>query len=558
MEVALSTFKKSFKYFKNCKILFCVRMFINLLISLLDLIEPYLYANIITGLYEKNFDIIKAMLIYILIINIVIIVFQFVSKKLELIVRKRISMYSKSIILEKLTTIKPCYISDYDQGKLMSLIYADTLSIWRYVNFLSGCIIDILTIIIIGYIVVRMNVVLTFISIVFYPIIYACYYVFGKLIKKQSQKMYISNDKFMNTLKRTINSLHEINFNSYGKKVKDLFLSDVENAIDDSNKCEKLQVKSSCVNDTISVIQYILLLTFGCWFVLTDKLFVGTFIAFSSYSKTLNSSLLKLSSLNSTLQSLIVGLERIFGFEQYFDEILQKENNKVKVDKIQGRIRLEDVSIGFDNEILSKVNLDIEENSYVALVGKNGCGKSTLLNLIVGMYEPNNGQILIDSFNFESINYNSFKNQIIYIKQNPVIFETSLLNNLLLFNNDNSIDMDKVIQVCKDINFYDDIEKMPNKFDTIIDENYNLSSGQLQKIQIARAILRNSKIILLDEPTVNLDYESRKSFYESFIKYFKDNTVITITHDLDCMDIYDNIYKIEDKTVKVYRKDVTV
>ncbi len=542
--------RKCFIYFEKCKIEFFIKIMLNLLTSLLSLIEPYLYSLIITYLYTKDFFYIKNLLIIILAIHIVKISLQIASKKLELDIRKKIAINSKNRILSNLTMLRPSKIIRYNEGKLISILYTDTVSIWRYVDTVSKSIIDILSIILIACIIVRMDIVLSIISIIFYPIIYFLYSYFGKKIKKLNIKSYRLNDNFLMLLKSIIENINEIIVNSYDNKIKNYFNSIANDTIDQNNACEKMQLKATVINDLLCILQYILLLSFGVYFVFINRLSVTLFIAFSSYSKLLNSSLLKISSLNSLLQSQIVSIERILEFMNFSNDAINYENEKKLIGSLNKGIILNDTTLKFKTIIFEELNLKFGENSKTAIIGSNGSGKTSLLNMLCGIYEQSNGEVYFGNSCFVDLNFLIVKKDITYVKQNSMLLNISIIENILLFNNSENIEFSDIVQVCKDVNIYNDIINMPEQFHTIVGNTYKLSSGQIQKLQLARAILKKSKVVLFDEPTSNLDDESKKCFYLCCEKYLKNSIIIIATHDMQYKNFYTKIYKIEEGLMK--------
>ena len=186
----------------------------------------------------------------------------------------------------------------------------------------------------------------------------------------------------------------------------------------------------------------------------------------------------------------------------------------------------------------------------VGILGKNGSGKSTLLDILTGMTKPDSGEILIDSENINK-NLDDWQNKIIYLSQKNYLFEDNILSNIVLGEDKKDIDKDRLENALKISNFIKTKDEFPNGLDTQIGgNNFKISGGQQKKIQIARCfyqITNEKKLLILDEPTDNLDKETKIVFFDELKKYKNDKTIILISHNNDDLKICDKIYDLEKK-----------
>ncbi len=226
------------------------------------------------------------------------------------------------------------------------------------------------------------------------------------------------------------------------------------------------------------------------------------------------------------------------------DNKLKKEEfGKENYTNISGKIEFENVSFKYqtsNNHIIDDISFTIQPNTKNAIVGQSGAGKSTIFKLLLKEYDNYSGIIKFDGKNIKNFNEKSFRNSISVINQEPVLFNMSIKENLLMVNE--KATEEDIINACKLASIDDFINTLPNKYDEVINENNNnISVGQKQRIAIARAILRDTPIILFDEATSALDNHSKNKIEETINKLSKTKTIIVIAHSLEIVRDFDNI-----------------
>ncbi len=226
-------------------------------------------------------------------------------------------------------------------------------------------------------------------------------------------------------------------------------------------------------------------------------------------------------------------------------------SNNLLNEKFQ-RITLKNISFGYnskDDKILEKINLDIKSNEFIAIIGKTGAGKSTFLNLLTGILEPTNGEILINNKSIKG-NYDSLRNLIGFVPQNIYLFDDTIRKNIAFGVQEEKISNDKIIKSSSQAQLSKFISKLKNNYEFNIGENASkVSGGQKQRIAIARALYNNPPILILDEPTSSLDKETTKEIHEYLKILSKTKTIIMVSHKIDDKSLFSKTFEIKDKSI---------
>ena len=252
-----------------------------------------------------------------------------------------------------------------------------------------------------------------------------------------------------------------------------------------------------------------------------------------------------INNLTQMYQRIVVSIGRvneILENKLYQDETFGNET----ISDVKGIIEFKNVVFSYPDEdvTLNKFNLKIEPNKKIAIVGKSGQGKSTLFNLITRIFDPISGEILLDNVNVRDLSEEELRKHISIIRQEPFIFNRTILENFKIINN--NITVDEVRKYTKMAYLDDYIMSLPNKYDTILGEGgVNLSGGQKQRLSIARTLAKKSEIILFDEATSALDNSSQDYIKKTIDNLVKDHTVVIVAHRLSTIMDADIIYLVD-------------
>jgi ATP-binding cassette subfamily B protein len=305
----------------------------------------------------------------------------------------------------------------------------------------------------------------------------------------------------------------------------------------------RLQASSGAINSFGSIA----LLWYGAMLVIQGELTIGQLVAFNMMIGKVISPILALVHLWDELQEVWISVERLN--DVLAAEPEEKPGSRMLVlPKLQGEVSLENVTFRYSEEqernTLENISLAVKPGQTVALVGRSGSGKSTLVKLLQGLYSPNSGRIAMDGHDLRHISPQSLRSQIGVVPQECFLFSGTIVDNITLYADD--VPLDRAVEVAKLAEAHGFIQEMPLGYNTQVGERgTSLSGGQRQRIAIARALLGNPPILILDEATSSLDTESERRFQQNLERIRRDRTTFIIAHRLstvrnaDCILVLD-------------------
>lgn len=290
-------------------------------------------------------------------------------------------------------------------------------------------------------------------------------------------------------------------------------------------------IKVSSMNAGVSRLIYsipsVLVLLLGGMAVMEGSMTIGTLTAFMSYVSLFFSPVQQLSSLWKMYKSSQASYERIDEIMEYDTDISGEETAEIS----KGEIVFEDICFSYNDRVILKNFSAKFTRGQNYLIGDNGTGKTTVIKLLCGLYTPQNGNITIDGLNISDMSRDSLRTVVSVVFSDAFLFDGTIAENILFGNL--SAAKEDIIKAAKKAGLHDFVMKLADGYETMVGESgLNLSSGEKQKIALARVILRNSPVIIFDEFTRSIDIESKKSIY-SVIRELTDKTLIIITHDMN-------------------------
>lgn len=273
---------------------------------------------------------------------------------------------------------------------------------------------------------------------------------------------------------------------------------------------------------------------------------VGTIASFMTYSKQFSRPINQIASLYNTIQAAIASAERVFELMDETPEIMDTENAIIK-DRIKGDVQFNDVHFGYmkDVKVLKDVNIDVQAGQTIALVGPTGSGKTTIINLLTRFYDVNKGDIKIDGIDIRDMSKEHLRQRLGIVLQDTYLFSGTVKENILYGKLDATDE--EVCEAARLANADQFIHRLPHGYDTVLtEEGSNLSQGQRQLISIARVILANSDILILDEATSNVDTRTEMHIQEAMLELTKGRTSFVIAHRLKTIQNADMILVVKD------------
>ena len=283
----------------------------------------------------------------------------------------------------------------------------------------------------------------------------------------------------------------------------------------------------------------------GGWLVMTGEMTYGTLVLFLSYVGMVNSPLFMFVDMTHFFSQCMNGVQRLFEIYDAEPEVMEKEN-PIKKDALEGHVEFRNVIFSYDKNrrIIDDVSFDIEPGKMIGIVGHSGAGKSTLANLLIRLYDVSEGEILVDGVNVRDYSFDTLRRNIAIVSQETYLFIGSILENIRYAKPEAT--KEEIINAAKIAGAHDFIMKLPDGYDTQIGIGYkDLSGGERQRISIARAVLLDPKILILDEATAAMDTETERKIQNALEKLIVGKTTIVIAHRLSTLRDADKLIVIE-------------
>lgn len=440
-------------------------------------------------------------------------------------------------VLNKLSNVDHSFNRVMSKGRIINTINSDIINIGDMNDRISEVIIGVLQIIAVLIIVAFHNFYLSLLLIVF-----AYFYITiqnnaDRKVNLYHNKVVIQDDKYSNLLTQIVSGLQEIKtFNMLSKLKNKLNIIQRKFTKEYSAKRFYATVRDNDVNVVVYVFRSILY-TILIYLMSKGELGINVLVLIVSYHETLGTYINELMDSTEAIRETNTSVNRI-------NDILNYKSNdlvygSLETDDIYGAIHMKNVSLTLNNkEVLKNINLKIDHNKVVAIVGEAGSGKTMIFNLLLRLYQPTKGRITLDNVNIYDFSKEVYTRNVGVVNQKPFIFNMSIRKNLDFVDTN----IKNQIEACKRAGIHEFIESLPNGYHTKLRENgSNISGGQKQMISIARTILTDCEILLLDDITTALDPDTAKLVPRLIKDLKKDHTIILTTKKPDLMKEADEI-----------------
>lgn len=542
----MKSLKRLLSYLLKYKGITILIIIFSLISTILNLITPIYIGKTIDEIVLSEYSkLIKSIITLVSIYLIIFISESFLVKlinKLEYNVTQKI----REDLFKKITTVKIKILDSTKYGEIINKFSVDISNMSNIIsNGILKCISGIITVIFASIIMLKINITMSIIVMISAPIIY---YV-SKFITNKTNKFFKMRTQKMEDFNGMANE-----FISNEKTIKDFAyntkaMSKFNNM---SNELQSISIKtqffSSLTNPItryISHISYITIGVVGVMLSMYKKITIGNISSFLLYTNTFAKPFNEITAIISEIQQGIASAEKIF---EFLDEEDEKNFNNT-ISKVIGNIEFKNVFFSYNKSqrFIENLNLKVNKGEVVAIVGKTGAGKTTIANLLLRLYDIDSGEILIDGKDIYNYDLEFLRKNIGIVLQDTKLFTATVKENIA-YGKENVTD-EQIINVAKIVHADEFINKLPNGYNTIINNESMLSLGEIQLINIARILLLKPPIVILDEATSNIDLVNEINIQNALLDIMKSATTFVIAHRLSTIKNADKIIFIENGNI---------
>lgn len=512
------------------------------------LVTPYLAKLIIDKAYpDKNLKLFVILISAIGIIFILGNLFKGLGNYLGRYVRLRVSLNLNKKVFKKFQGLPYGFFQDTSTGENLYKINYDIEQAAQFIaDILPQTAVLIPKSLFILGLILYINPGMFIFVLVLTPFMYIGPFYFTKKLK-ESWKIWVENSqKVFKKLQETLSHMHLIKAHGKERLETRFYMKGVISNTRLRLKNTKIEVTASFFNSAIQKAILGLIVFYGGYQVIKGKMTLGSLSAISIYLSQLSGIQSMFATFIQQASSGLVSCERLDKVLEYSSGLIEDRDAK-SLEFYKGGIEFKNVVFGYNGgkKILDNVSFSIQGGSFIALTGPSGCGKTTIINLILRLYRPLSGQIIIDGKDINSIKAESLYSQIGCVLQEPYLWNDTIANNISYGKKDSCLnDIEEAAEIACADKF---IQALPNGYDTVIGENAcKISEGQKQRIAIARALIKKPKILILDEALSSVDMELENNIIENIKSFLKDTTLIVISHRISTVKRADIVYFISE------------
>ena len=548
------TLKKLTKYISDYKISLVIVIIFAILSTTFAIIGPKILGNAITELANGfmlkitntggiNFNKIGTMLLGLLILYIISAIFTYIQGYIMTGISQKTTYKLRKEISEKVNRLPISYFDKKTNGETLSLVTNDVDTLSQNMDqSITQLITSIVTVIGILIMMLSIDKLMTLIALGIIPI---SLILIGTIVKF-SQKHFKNQQKYLADVNGTIEEMysgHNIisSFNAEEKMLKK-FNKQNDKLYESAWKSNFLSGLMHPIMVFVGNLGYVLISIIGGYFAIQGRITIGNIPSFLSYIKNFTQPITQIAQISNMLQAMMASAERIFEFLEEQEE----QQEEIDIDKIKGSVEFKNVKFGYDENIIIKnFNAKIKPGEKVAIVGPTGAGKTTMVKLLMRFYKLNGGEILVDGKNINKFDKKEFRRLFGMVLQDAWVFSGTIMENLRYGNLDATDEEVRKAAISAHAHHF--IKTLPDGYNMELNEDTNnISGGQKQLLTIARAILADPKILILDEATSSVDTRTEVLIQKAMDELMKGRTTFIIAHRLSTIKNADMILVMKD------------
>ena len=552
------TTKKLLSYLKEYKLGLIFVFLFAIGSTIFAIIGPKILGNITTeifnGLIKKinntggiDFDKIKEITFVLVILYLVSLLFSFIQSFIMSDISNKVSYKLRKELSEKINRLPMKYFDNKTHGEVLSIITNDVDTLTQCLTqSITQIITGITTIIGIFVMMISINIPMTIASVLIIPV---CMMIVGRVMKN-SQKYFTMQQEYLGHLNGHIEEVyggHDIVkvFNGEEDAIKE-FKNLNKTLYTSAWKSQFLSTMMFPIMQFIGNLGYVIISILGGYMVVKDKIQVGDILSFTQYVRNFTNQINQLAQVTNMVQSAIAASERVFEFLDEEEEENIDEKN-IDISTIKGNIEFKNVHFGYNENkiIINDFSAKVKKGQKIAIVGPTGAGKSTMIKLLMRFYDVNSGKILIDGHDIKEFNRQELRSLFGMVLQDTWLFNGTIKDNIRYGKLD--ADDKDIKQACKAASVDHFIKTLPDGYDMVLNEEAdNISGGQKQLFTIARVILADPKILILDEATSSVDTRTEILIQQAMDNLMKGRTSFIIAHRLSTIKNADLILVMND------------
>ncbi len=538
------TLKKLIRYISKYKISLIIVFVVAILSTVFSIIGPKILGNATQELYvgvvnkingtgSINFEAIGRILLFLLFLYIISALFSYIESWIMAGISKKVTFGLRKQMSEKIKKLPMNYFDRNTTGESLSLFSNDVDILGMSLNQSAVTLVtSIVTVIGIFVIMCSINVTLAILTALVLPVAGA---IVGFIVSK-SQKHFANQQKFLGhvdgEIEEMLSGYMVVKAFNAEDEMLEKFDLDNKKLYESAWKSQFLSGLMHPIMNFVGNINYVIISIVGAYFVVKGKITVGNIQSFIQYSKNFTQPIAQLANVMNQLQQMVAAAERIFNFLEEEEEV-DKDSQAIIPEKVLGNITFSHVNFGYqkDKIIINDFNAQVKAGQKIAIVGPTGAGKTTIVKLLMRFYPLNSGAIYLDGKDISKLNKDEYRKLFGMVLQDTWLFNGSIMENLRYGKIDASDE--EVIEAAKKARVHHFITTLSDGYNMELnEETSNISGGQKQLLTIARAILANPKILILDEATSNVDTRTEGLIQKAMDELMKGRTSFIIAHRL--------------------------